>query len=44
MGDTWVGDTARGGSVRLRLYYHLKWSWPMHKGVLVQEEKLEIAK
>jgi len=39
-----VPDAARGGSVRLRLYYHLKWSWPMHKGVLVQESKLEIPK
>jgi len=39
-----IPQEARGGSVRLRLYYNLKWSWPMHKGVLVQEEKLEIAK
>jgi len=37
-----IPDGARGGHARLRLYYHLKWSWPMHKGVLVQEEKLEV--
>jgi len=46
--DNWRASTfpipegARGGQVRLRLYYHLKWSWPMHKGVLVQEEKMEV--
>lgn len=39
-----IPDAARGGSARLRLYYHLNWSWPMHKGVLVEEMKLEIPK
>ncbi|MEM8885239.1 MAG: multiheme c-type cytochrome [Planctomycetota bacterium] len=33
---------AKGGKVRLKLIYHLKWSWPMHRGVLVQEMELEI--
>ncbi|MHC4448668.1 MAG: multiheme c-type cytochrome [Planctomycetota bacterium] len=48
--DNWRDSTfpvpaaARGGEVRLRLYYHLKWSWPMHKGVLVQEQKMAVPK
>ena len=37
-----VPREALGGQVRLRLYYHLKWSWPMRKGVLVQEQKLAV--
>ena len=39
-----IPAAARGGSARLRLYYHLNWSWPMHKGVLVEETVLEIPK
>jgi hypothetical protein len=31
-----------GGHVILRLHYLLRWDWPMHKGVLVQELRLDL--
>ena len=39
-----IPEGAKGGTARLRLYYLLNWSWPMHKGVLVEETTLRIGK
>ena len=37
-----IPEAARGGRVRLRLYYLLNWSWPMRKGVLVQATEISL--
>jgi len=37
-----VPDGAKGGRVRLRLYYHLNWSWPMRKGALIEEKMISL--
>jgi len=38
-----IPEGAKNGRVRLRLYYHLNWSWPMRKGTLVEEQEISLA-
>ena len=37
-----IPEAAKGGRVRLRLYYLLNWSWPLRKGTLVQEAEIAL--
>jgi len=37
-----IPEAARGGKVRLRLYYFLRHDWPPHKATLVEERVLDL--
>ena len=37
-----IPEGAKGGRVRLRLYYLLNWSWPMRKGTLIDEQEIRL--
>jgi len=37
-----IPPEAKGGRARLRLYYHLNWSWPMRKGTLIEETEIAL--
>ena len=37
-----IPRAAAGGHVVVRIYYLARWDWPMHKGILIEEQKVSL--